>query len=186
MQLNRDVIVQAAIEILDTYGLNDMTMRRVATQLSVAPGALYWHISNKQELIHAIADDILSPVLGAEARTPKDPQELCETLEELLLAHRDGAELIASALAQPSSSLRADVEKLLATTLKGQGVGDTTAETAARGLLHLLLGAGMQQQMQQQFAETLGEGETEAAGDAVRGDVSAQVELLLRAVSGRQ
>ena len=50
MQLSRERITQAALELLSGYGLADVSMRRVASSLGVAPGALYWHIANKQEL----------------------------------------------------------------------------------------------------------------------------------------
>ncbi|MDU7790355.1 MAG: helix-turn-helix domain-containing protein, partial [Corynebacterium sp.] len=41
MHINRESIIDAAISLLDTYGLGDVTMRRVASSLGVAPGALY-------------------------------------------------------------------------------------------------------------------------------------------------
>ena len=95
MQLTREIIINAAIELLNEYGLADMTMRRVATSLSVAPGALYWHVTNKQSLLADIAEKILSPVAGENA------VDLALSLHSHLLAHRDGAELVTAALAQP-------------------------------------------------------------------------------------
>lgn len=87
MQLTRESIVTAAVAILDTYGLADMTMRRVATSLGVAPGALYWHIANKQQLIAAIAEEILAPVLAADA--PRTAPELAGLLRESMLSLRE-------------------------------------------------------------------------------------------------
>src|SRR5690625_3315208 len=63
VQLNRETIIDTALSILNSFGLADMTMRRVAKQLDVAPGALYWHFKNKQELIGATARRILEPLL---------------------------------------------------------------------------------------------------------------------------
>ena len=48
MQLSPERITDAALAILAEYGLGDVSMRRVAAALGVAPGALYWHLS----LIH--------------------------------------------------------------------------------------------------------------------------------------
>ena len=59
MQLHKRDVVEAAATLLDEYGLADLTMRRLARELSVSPGALYWHFANKQELLGAIADRIL-------------------------------------------------------------------------------------------------------------------------------
>ncbi|WP_460490576.1 TetR family transcriptional regulator, partial [Corynebacterium nasicanis] len=93
MQLTRDSIIAAAVTILDTYGLADMSMRRVATSLGVAPGALYWHIANKQQLITAIAEEILSPVLSDPA--PGGAAEVAGALRTAMLSRRDGAEVVA-------------------------------------------------------------------------------------------
>ena len=39
--LSRDKILHTAYEVLATYGLADLSMRRLASELQVAPGALY-------------------------------------------------------------------------------------------------------------------------------------------------
>ena len=45
--------------MLDRYGLADLTMRRLATELGVQPSALYHHFPNKQALLAAVADEVL-------------------------------------------------------------------------------------------------------------------------------
>ena len=62
MQLHKRDVVDQATELLDYYGIADLTMRRLARELDVTPGALYWHFANKQELLGAVADRILAPV----------------------------------------------------------------------------------------------------------------------------
>ena len=59
MQLHRRDVVHAATALLDSYGIGDLTMRRLARELDVSPGALYWHFANKQQLLGAVADRIL-------------------------------------------------------------------------------------------------------------------------------
>ena len=59
-------VVDAATAILDAHGIADLTMRRVARELNVTPGALYWHFASKQELLGAVADRILRPAVDAE------------------------------------------------------------------------------------------------------------------------
>lgn len=83
MQLHREAIIDAATTLLNTYGLADVTMRRVASSLGVAPGALYWHIANKQALIAALAEDIIAPVADSTL------EEISLHLRELLLARRE-------------------------------------------------------------------------------------------------
>ena len=53
-QLSRECIIHAAADILQTYGLQDLSIRKVASQLGVQPGALYWHFPNKQALLGAV------------------------------------------------------------------------------------------------------------------------------------
>lgn len=170
VQLTRESIVAAAVEILDTYGLADMTMRRVATSLGVAPGALYWHIANKQELIAAIAEKILAPVLTHPTST--GPAALAGELRATMLSRRDGAELVAAALSQPESATRTVVEKQLAETLPGD---DDLARVGSASLLHLVLGATSLEQAQKQHAvDTGAKVPTDASSDFARG-----VELLI-------
>jgi AcrR family transcriptional regulator len=61
VQLHKHDVVAAATAILDDYGIADLTMRRLARELNVTPGALYWHFANKQQLLGAVADRILQP-----------------------------------------------------------------------------------------------------------------------------
>ena len=59
MSLTTHDIVAAGLEILDNYGLEDLSMRRLAQLLDVKASALYWHVANKQTLLAAMADEIL-------------------------------------------------------------------------------------------------------------------------------
>ncbi|HYZ66853.1 MAG TPA: helix-turn-helix domain-containing protein, partial [Mycobacterium sp.] len=65
MQLHKRDVVDAATTLLDSHGIADLTMRRLARELNVSPGALYWHFANKQELLGAVADRILDGVRSA-------------------------------------------------------------------------------------------------------------------------
>ena len=67
MQLHKRDVIDAATAILDNFGMADLTMRRLARELAVSPGALYWHFANKQELLGAVADRILQPALEPHA-----------------------------------------------------------------------------------------------------------------------
>ena len=101
MQLRRGDVLDGAMAILDAYGLGDLTMRKLATALGVQPGALYWHFPNKQTLLGAMADRILEGVDAPVTATRWDDgiAELAHRLRAALLAHRDGAELVAATYA---------------------------------------------------------------------------------------
>lgn len=148
MHLSRDAIVSTALELLTRYGLADVTMRRVATNLDVAPGALYWHVANKQSLIAAMTAEILSPVAG------ETTAELVSSLHRELRRWRDGAEVAIAGAAFPESSASADLEELFTSALQKEAP-DASAEdsaVAARTLIHYTLGATFMEQSREQLS----------------------------------
>ena len=178
MQLSREAIVDTALDILSQYGLADVSMRRIAGVLGVAPGALYWHIENKQELIAALADAIIAPVVIAP---PEDPEALCAALWDHVLTTRDGAEIVISAIGQPDASVRRTLEETFASVVrkaapKGASISDATV--AANGLLHLTLGAAAVQQSATQLATATGERGLRPVDEAAA-EHAAAVKLLL-------
>ena len=52
--LSRDRIVDVAIELLDAEGESGLTFRALAGRLATGPGAIYWHVANKGELLTAV------------------------------------------------------------------------------------------------------------------------------------
>ncbi|MGP6172850.1 TetR family transcriptional regulator [Corynebacterium sp. A21] len=152
MRLSREKILEAGLDILNSYGLADMTMRRLATHLGVAPGALYWHFANKQTLIESIARTILAPALQPISESSEsDPATWCTVLRNTLLLHRDGAELVSAALSM--TSLHGELLDALATRLAIPG-GD--GRVGAATLLHFVMGSTVLEQSARQAAESTG------------------------------
>lgn len=56
--LTIDGVVAAAIAVADAEGLDAVTMRRVATELRVAPMTLYTYVPGKAELLDLMLDDV--------------------------------------------------------------------------------------------------------------------------------
>ena len=48
----------AARRIADTYGVDRLTMRRLAGELGVMPNALYSYFPHKEALLDALIDDL--------------------------------------------------------------------------------------------------------------------------------
>lgn len=59
-RLDRDVILEAAQQIVGSEGLAKLTMRRIGTELGVDPTAVYRHFRNKDELLNCLAERIFS------------------------------------------------------------------------------------------------------------------------------
>jgi AcrR family transcriptional regulator len=54
--LTREQIIRAAIDLLDTEGLEGLSMRALGQRLRAAATAVYWHVGSKENLI-ALASD---------------------------------------------------------------------------------------------------------------------------------
>ena len=79
MALSRATIVEAAYAMLCQHGLAGLSMRRLAQDLGVQAGALYYHVESKQDLLAAVAERILgdsAPVISAT-----DPGQKAEISE---------------------------------------------------------------------------------------------------------
>ncbi|WP_418058351.1 TetR family transcriptional regulator [Pimelobacter simplex] len=137
MRYRRTDVVERAIEVLDAHGLDALSMRRLATDLGVQPGALYHHFTNKDALLAAIADEILRRgSRPAEiAAWDAEVQLLCVGLRDAMRRHRDGAVLIAHVNRSDAEAL----ERPLRAALERAGADDDLARVGARTLVRFVL-----------------------------------------------
>lgn len=193
MQLSRETITAAAFNILGEYGLGDVSMRRVATALSVAPGALYWHIENKQDLIASLAAEIVRPLsTGTDAFDATDTANvatLAAALRTQVLSVRDGAEVVLAALSQPDAPVREELIAVFVAQVRaewGDAASASVARAAAANLVYMTLGAAMVYQAGAQLAALTGEPPAVSAADAAREHAEGVALLLagLRTPSG--
>jgi AcrR family transcriptional regulator len=100
MKVNREILTQGALALLNEVGLEELSLRRLGSTLKVRAGAMYWHFKNKQELL-----DDMATVLLAEAAPELLPSRrsagwklwvsTCgEGLRKVLLRYRDGARMV--------------------------------------------------------------------------------------------
>ena len=129
--LDQARVVQAALELLDEVGLDELTMRRLAEQLGVKAASLYRHVRNKDELLALLGDEI-----SAEIPLPRTTGSWRDQLTESawnvrrgLLAHRDGARVLASTPPAGPRRLR-HIEAVLR-ILREAGLNDRDAARAA-------------------------------------------------------
>ena len=122
MALDRQQIVTAAVALLDTEGLDGVTLRKLAARLGVRQPTLYWHLPNKAALITALADAILDRDFAEpppRQRWQDWLADLAERLRHALLAHPDGARVLSAA--QLSTSM-GDISELAMSTLVAHDV----------------------------------------------------------------
>ena len=88
--LSRKRVLRAAITHADRHGLDELSMRKIADVLGVAPMALYRHVASKDDLIDAMIDVVYSeidlPIAGADWRTAMRQRAI--SVRDALARHR--------------------------------------------------------------------------------------------------
>ncbi len=101
MKVNREIVVEAGLNLLNEVGLEQLTLRRLAKNLKIQAPTLYWHFKSKEELIDAMATLVLAK--GAPSLVPKKSASGWKVwvnafgmgLRQTLLKYRDGARVVA-------------------------------------------------------------------------------------------
>ena len=101
MKVNREIVVEAGLNLLNEVGLEQLTLRRLAKNLKIQAPTLYWHFKSKEELIDAMATLVLAK--GAPGLIASKSDSDWKTwvnafgmgLRETLLKYRDGARVVA-------------------------------------------------------------------------------------------
>lgn len=74
-RLSRETLAASALDLADREGIDAVTIRRLATEHSVTPMALYWHFKDKDAVLDGIAEQIYrSVVLPEKSDAPWDEQ----------------------------------------------------------------------------------------------------------------
>jgi TetR/AcrR family tetracycline transcriptional repressor len=101
MKVNREIVIEAGLNLLNEVGLEQLTLRRLAKSLKIQAPTLYWHFKSKEELIDAMATLVLAK--GAASLVPKKSASDWKIwvnafgmgLRQTLLKYRDGARVVA-------------------------------------------------------------------------------------------
>lgn len=143
MALTREQLIDAAVGVLSEFGLADLSMRRLARELDVQVGALYWHVKSKQELLVDVAARLLDAVPRPESPTPAlAPMAIAALLRQLraaLITVPDSAEVMQLAQSMRPESL--DPLGWLLEFLRIAGIPERDAAYARHVLVNHLLGS---------------------------------------------
>jgi len=152
--LSRERIVEAAIELLDSAGEDGLTFRALSERLATGAGAIYWHVSNKSDLLIAACDAVVAEAVGAcgDGATPE------ETVRALSLGMFDAMDehpWVGSALIQAAGQLpTVRLFERLGQQVRALGVPEVSQWAAASALLHYILGVGGQNAANRLYAQT--------------------------------
>jgi TetR/AcrR family tetracycline transcriptional repressor len=147
----RSEIVGAALRLLESGGLDRLSLRGVAQSLDMHAPGLYWYIESKQELIDLLAKAILDEALAdIVAPAPGESWEDWLTdfalrMRRALFSHRDGARVVAGAFLFRTNSITSFLELTL-TTLEAEGFSRDFAMLGAITVMRYTLGIALDDQ----------------------------------------
>ncbi|MFC4046311.1 TetR/AcrR family transcriptional regulator [Dactylosporangium siamense] len=142
--LSRERIVEAAIEVLDTAGESGLTVRAVTAHLSTGRGAIYHHVTNKDELLAAAADGVISQVM-ATAVGDEDPRRAVRALALGIFDAIDDHPWVGTQLPRdPLQPAVLQIWRNLGVQLHHLGVAGTALSDAGSALVNYILGAAAQ------------------------------------------
>ena len=153
--LERESILTAALEIIDTHGAEGLTMRALATHLESGTTTLYRHFANRAALIVAVTDRVLSKI-GTDA--PDGTwQQICKCLAQQLFdtlaAHPNLAPLLVEQ--PPTAQVKsAGREQFLAVLLR-DGFTPYTAGRLYATVAHYVIGFAVQLRAHAEATSTL-------------------------------
>jgi AcrR family transcriptional regulator len=145
--LHREQIVQTALALVDREGLKALSMRRLGAALGVDPMAVYYHIPNKEALLDAIVEAVMSAIDLSVHHAEESPEEqvLCaaKAYRDAMLAHANALPIVLARGPATVAALR-PVELLIG-ILRSAGLepaealaGMNTIAAAVRGFVGMI------------------------------------------------
>ena len=153
--LSRDRIIEASIELLDRSGESGLTFRALSERLATGPGAIYWHIANKSDLLAAACDAVVARTMNETVVTTPEA-----TIRAVALGWFDvidqhpwvGSTLTSS----PGLSPIVRILERIGQQIRALGVPDKQQWASAGALMAYILGVSRQNAANGQFARTRG------------------------------
>ncbi|QND53739.1 TetR family transcriptional regulator [Phyllobacterium sp. 628] len=140
--LSLERIAVTAVELLDTKGLDGLTMRRLADRLGSGTMSLYWHVKNKEDVFDLALDLVLeyrgAPQIVGSQDWRGNVVHMLEDWRTNMLRHPW------SALLLPRRALGSNILnrlELLSKTLSEAGVADADLNVAIWSLWNYVMGA---------------------------------------------
>jgi AcrR family transcriptional regulator len=158
--LSREQIIEASIELLDSSGEGGLTFRTLSKRLSTGPGAIYWHIANRSDLMTAACDVIITRTMNdpsASAAPGGKPQATIRLLALAMFDAIDAHPWIGSALTRaPGQSPMILVVERIGQQIRALGVPKKEYWITVSALLNYILGVAGRNAANGQLARTQG------------------------------
>jgi AcrR family transcriptional regulator len=154
--LSRYSIIEASIELLDSSGESGLTFRALSERLATGPGAIYWHISNKSDLLTAACDAVVARTMN-EAVVVTTPEATIRAVALGLFDAIDEHPWVGSALTStPGLSPIVRILERIGQQIRALGVPDEQQWAAVGALMAYIPGVSRQNAANRQLARTRG------------------------------
>ena len=154
--LTRERIIEASIVLLDKDGERGFTFRSLAEELATGPGAIYWHITDKEELMTVACDAILARTMDVPLPSispGSTPQEIIRLLALSVFDAIDAHPWLGPALTRTSGQLpMVRIVERLGRQIHALGVPGEEHWATVSALLSYILGVGGQNAANGQLA----------------------------------
>jgi AcrR family transcriptional regulator len=158
--LSREQIIETSIELLDGSGEGGLTFRTLSERLATGPGAIYWHVANKSDLMTAACDAIVARTMNAPLDTgtrSATPQVAIRLLALAMFDAIDAHPWVGSALTlAPGQSPMVRIVERIGQQIRALGVPKEKHWVTVSALLNYILGVGGRNAANGQLARTQG------------------------------
>jgi AcrR family transcriptional regulator len=140
MQLTRERIIDAAVQLIEREGVDAVSMRRVATELGSAPMSLYNHVPSKAALLDGVVEQVAAGIARPEptASWEDDVRAQARAFRAIAHAYPRCTMLVVSRPA--STAATRTIEHALA-TLRAAGFGEEDAARTVRAFVAYIVGS---------------------------------------------
>ena len=112
LPLTRQRVADAALAFIDAHGLDGLSMRKLGAELGVEAMSLYNHVTNKADLLDAVAERLYHDVLEVYGTPSGDwkvhARALCHAYVDVAAAHPLAVSLLISPASRSDSTQEFD------------------------------------------------------------------------------
>ncbi len=185
-KLSRERIVEVTIELLDAEGQEGLTFRTLAARLATGAGAIYWHVTNKDELLVAASDAIVSRALS-RVRPSSKPEHAIRAIAVQMFDAIDAHAWVGAQLAvAPWTNAMLSIFERIGRELQAMNVPRKARFTSASVLVSYIVGVSAQNAMNgRMFARSANRSEVLAKEAARWKELDAREYAFTRSVADR-
>jgi AcrR family transcriptional regulator len=138
---DQERIVAAARALIETGGVEALSMRKLAAEVGVAPTAIYWHVGSREDLLNAVLDAMIADLPPVVARGGSPRARLASVARSIRDQVRSttATQQLAAEVGR-TAELSFPGQVALAREMQAAGVTGSDAAQAVRAVLFLVGG----------------------------------------------